>query len=51
MRSKAEFERIREKICPDFYPNCQYCTCFSSCFPQDIYHDMMSSKAEISNGY
>jgi hypothetical protein len=50
MKSKAEFEQIRMKACPDFYPNCQYCPCFNECFPQDVYHDI-SSKTAISNGF
>jgi len=47
MKNKLKFEEIREKICPDFYPNCSYCPCFSECFPKDEYHDVMS-KAKIS---
>lgn len=44
MISLPRSNKIKEKICKDFFPNCTYCTCFSMCFPTNELEDV-SSKA------
>ena len=35
-------EKVKAKICKDFYPNCTYCTCYSMCFPKNAEEDVSS---------
>ena len=42
MSSLPESKEVREKICVDFYPRCNYCTCFRTCFPDNSQDDVLS---------
>lgn len=35
-------QKVKERICKDFFPNCSYCTCFSMCFPKNAEEDISS---------
>ena len=35
-------QKVKERICKDFFPNCTYCTCFSTCFPKNAEEDLTS---------
>ena len=38
-------QKIREKFCSEFYPNCRICNCFSECFPNNRLNDEFSELA------
>ncbi|MFX1516371.1 MAG: hypothetical protein ACFFC6_08680 [Promethearchaeota archaeon] len=35
-------QKVKERICKDFFPNCTYCTCYSMCFPRNEAEDISS---------
>jgi len=56
MKSDPKFTDYRnllryfsQRICSDFYPSCNYCSCYSTCFPKDKDHDEMSEALITDN--
>ena len=47
---QARSIEVKKRICEDFFPNCQYCTCFSGCFPNGESNNGSTKTFEIADG-